>query len=352
MLSDKEVQKWWRDSSFSGSYSGANTFYNELVRKFGAKNVPKYAQVLNILQKIKAYQIHASYNDKKHLLHVTNVDGVGLQLHIDLAFLKPPFDGYKGYLLAVDPWNNFIRTAPFKSKHASSIRSILETFLKDPVLKNLQTISSDEGKEFIGNVKYFKSKYNITWLFLTGENKAFLPELFIRFTKNKSHPYLRDHQSQNWVEATKIATDNLNNTYNRFLGMTPREANDSLKDPEIRDKWKERWEQQKEDEFTQEPKFRKNTPVFKKLKDKLMVKGYDVKSGEIYRIAKVDRSKKIVKYYLKDLMDDPAGWAYQHNLKRAPNPDTYYYSIEKILETKIENGKKKHLVKWLFYPDK
>lgn len=351
VLTDNEIRKWWKDSTFPGSYSGANTFYKELVRHLGKKRVPRYKTVLNVLQSIKAYQIHASYKDKKHLLHITNVDGVGLQLHIDLAFL-PKYDDYTGYLLAVDPWNNFIRTAPFKTKHASSIRAILETFLKDPVLKGLQTISSDEGSEFIGNVKYFKKTYNISWLFLKGDHKAFLPELYIRFTKNKSHPYLRDNLSKDWVKAIEIATNNLNNTYNKFLGMTPKEANNSVKDPEIRKKWEERWDNQQETNITQIPKYKVNTPVFRKLKDKLMYKGYDVKSGEIFIITKVDKSKGIIKYHLKDLQDAPAGWSYQHNLKKAPNPKTYYYTIEKILEEKMEGKRKKVLVKWLFYPKK
>lgn len=350
-LSEKDVIKWWRDDSFPGSYSGAHTFYKELVRKFGKPNVPKYVSILTILQKIPAYQVHASYKDKKQLLHITNVDGVGLQLHIDLAVLDPVND-YKGYLLAVDPWNNFVRTAPFKSKHASSIRIILETFLKEPILKNLQSISSDEGGEFIGNVKYFKQKHNISWFFLKGEHKDFLAELYIRFTKNKSHRYLRDNLSKDWVSATKKATDNLNDTYNSFLGMTPREANSFSKDPEIRDKWEERWKHQQETDVVQVPKYRVNTPVFKKMKEKFIYKGYDVKSGEIFRIAKVDKSKNTIKYYLKDLLGDPAGWTYQHNLKRAPNPDTYYYAIEEIKDTKKVNGKTMHLVKWLFYPDK
>ena len=114
MLSNLFIKNKWRDINFPGSYLSAFSFYKELQKKF-PKQTPKYKKVLKILQSIPLYQIHALYTDKTFFQHLTNVDGAGLEIQIDLAFM-PSFQNFTGFLLAVDPWCNFIYTVPFVSK--------------------------------------------------------------------------------------------------------------------------------------------------------------------------------------------------------------------------------------------
>jgi hypothetical protein len=57
-------------------------------------------------------------------------------------------------------------------------------------------------------------------------------------------------------------------------------------------------------------------------------------------------------YKLVDLANDPVeGFYYSAQLTKAsvPTPDSYFF-VEKILGHKFQNGVKKYLVKYLFYP--
>lgn len=130
VLSDKKIEQLWKKPTFTGSYSGAHTFYKELQRSTQKSDLPTYKRVLSVLQKIPTYQIHASYRDRAKLLHVTNIDGVGLQLHMDLAFM-PTYNEYKGFLLAIDPWNNFVRTVPIKTKTGAETKKCILLLMED-----------------------------------------------------------------------------------------------------------------------------------------------------------------------------------------------------------------------------
>ena len=234
-LSNESVRKLYSDLNFPGSYYGAHNFYKELIKKFGKEKVPSYQNLLNILKDIPTFQIHSLYKDKKYYRHMDNVNGQGISLQADLAFM-PQHDEYTGFFLAVDEWNNFIYCFPFKNKSKNSIQNILHNLFKTPSLQNLTIISSDQGNEFKSNVKFAK-EHNVKWLFLKSFQKAFLSEVYIKIVKGKLYRAMRDKKTTNWPNLLLKVVQSINNTYSSFLQMTPQEANTPQKDPEIRAKW-------------------------------------------------------------------------------------------------------------------
>ena len=75
---------------------------------------------------------------------------------------------------------------------------------------------------------------------------------------------------------------------------------------------------------------------------------FDVKSGQILEVTQVLNRSGALQYRLKEIDGTNTGWAYQYQLKAAPDPATYQFPIEEVLKKK----KNKCLVKWLFYPNK
>ena len=85
---------------------------------------------------------------------------------------------------------------------------------------------------------------------------------------------MRDKRTIDWPSLLPDVTASINGTYSDFLGMTPKEANSSIKDPEIREKWEQK---KKNDQVIQSPnltKWKVGDFVYKKLKSSPLYKGY------------------------------------------------------------------------------
>ena len=76
--------------------------------------------------------------------------------------------------------------------------------------------------------------------------------------------------------------------------------------------------------------------------------------GQLFRVSKVISDFQPVLFELVDLQDTPVqGRFYRKQLTKSPAPkDEDYFFIEKILRSKTVKGKKIHLVKYLYYPNK
>ena len=75
---------------------------------------------------------------------------------------------------------------------------------------------------------------------------------------------------------------------------------------------------------------------------------FDTKAGQILIVTGKSRHFGALQYQLCELDKTPSGWAYQYQLKAAPDPSTYVFPIEKV----IRQSKGQSLVKWLYYPAK
>ena len=87
MLSKEKIVDLYSNLTFPGAYYGAHNFYKELLTKFGSKNVPSSQTVLEILETVPTFQIHAPYHKTKYFRHLDNVSRQGLSLQLDLAFM-------------------------------------------------------------------------------------------------------------------------------------------------------------------------------------------------------------------------------------------------------------------------
>ena len=101
------------------------------------------------------------------------------------------------------------------------------------------------------------------------------------------------------------------------------------------------------------PKYIVNQKVYLNFSRLPMYKAYDTQRGMIYIITHIDKTVFPPLYKLKELDGTPKGNMsfYGSELRSVPdNIDSF--PVEKIIKTSKKKGKTKHLVKWLFYPNK
>ena len=83
-----------------------------------------------------------------------------------------------------------------------------------------------------------------------------------------------------------------------------------------------------------------------------MFSRYDVQSGQIFTVFRVDTTQTPYQYHLKEYDGTNAGWAYQTELKKAPNPYTYEYPYIPLKEKKDSKGRTLVYIKYIYYPKK
>ena len=179
-LTDKKVAKLYTDLKFPASFTGASTFYKSVKQNYPHTKI-KYKKILNLLQKIPTYQYHVRTNRHYYktrsiaynfnIDHTNYVGGQGLSAQMDLAFM-PASNDFIGFLVLIDVFNNYIYTAPFKTKKSEEIFKIVMAIIKEHSLNSLTTISSDMGQEFVSRKVDFQRE-NINLIPLKGAHKAF-----------------------------------------------------------------------------------------------------------------------------------------------------------------------------------
>ena len=101
-------------------------------------------------------------------------------------------------------------------------------------------------------------------------------------------------------------------------------------------------------------KFKVNDEVYVTFTRDNFYKSYHMQRGQVYVVKSVDATLQPIMYKLKDLKGAPLKNLsfYEHELRRAPPEENRVYPIEKFLKQRKYRGKKQHLVKYMFYPNK
>jgi hypothetical protein len=116
-----------------------------------------------------------------------------------------------------------------KDKATSTIIDMLNQFKKDA--KIITNITSDSGSEFRSNkivTKWF-SDNDITMYFVVGDSHVLgIVNRFHRTLKEKLLKYFTANDTTTWIDVLDTIINNYNNTDNRGIGMTPKEASEGL----------------------------------------------------------------------------------------------------------------------------
>ena len=147
---------------------------------------------------------------------------------IDYRKLNRHNSGYKYILVMIDAFSRFAWTRPLKSKTAeecaSQMDDILSNFQYNPVF-----FTSDKGNEFMAKNEFVKrvlvDKYKMNVYPMTGMTKGSIVERYNRTLKTRIQRYFTGKKTKRWVDVLGDFTRNINNSFNRSIGMKPVEVN-------------------------------------------------------------------------------------------------------------------------------
>lgn len=223
-------------------------------------------------------------------------------------------------------------------------------------------IFTDRGTEFIGAAmkQYYAEKEIEKMQSNTSSIKASLAERCIRTIKQRIYRYFSQAQTMNWVDVLDHIIDAINHSKSRSLGDNLRPVDVNFKN--ANKIWLKNYGylfKNNSARRNKQPKFKKDDYVRMSRDKGIFEKGYAPNySDEILQIDAVKRARGGVKanpvrYKVRDEKGEKfLGSFYETELARTKKDANTSYRIEKVYRSRIQDGKKQLLVKFMGYPDR
>jgi hypothetical protein len=256
----------------------------------------------------------------------------------DLSNISKFNDGYKYLLTIIDIYSRYTFVFPLKDKTSKSVLNCFKTIKQYP--KNLWI---DKGGEFLSKeFKSFCKEKDINIYHTYGESKAVFIERFNRTLKNRITQYMIENNTSKYINALDDIVDNYNNTIHSKTKLTPESI---YKDGQ-------EYENMVYEGLENKPKYKVGDYVRISRVKKTFEKGYTPNwTKEVFKIIGVDKRQEPVMYQLEDLLSEKIeGKFYEPELQKTNLKD--YAKVEKVIKTKVVNGKKMYYVKFDGYDTK
>ena len=173
------------------------------------------------------------------------------------------------------------------------------------------------------------------------EEKSCMVERWNRTMKSKMYKYFTANLTRTYLDVLPEMTSKYNNTYHRSIKMTPVQASD------LKNSKKVYFNLYKNMPEKTEPKFQVGDRVRILKKKNIFDKGFTTNwTKELFIITEVQNTIPPT-YKIQDLNgEDIEGTFYEQELQKSKQE---IFRIEKIIRSRMKNGKKEILVKWEGY---
>ena len=204
-------------------------------------------------------------------------------------------------------------------------------------------------------VLWLLSLQNIHQMFTSNEVQANYAERVIKTLKSKIFRYMVNKNTFQYVKELPKFVKSYNETWHHGIRAKPKEVTE---ENESRLWWQMYWpSQESKKKKVKERKFRFDIGdnVRISVTRQAFAREYDQRwSGEIFKIrSRFTREETIRMYRLKDYNEDLVeGSFYENELQKVTLDKSEYFVIDKILDQKVEDGIKKVLVHYRYWPKK
>ena len=257
---------------------------------------------------------------------------------VDYNLLSKQNKNVKYLLCVLDIYSRYAFVFPLKDKTATSVIKCFKTFKTFP-----SHLWIDKGGEFLNTeFKKFCKEKEINMYHTYGEHKASYIERFNRTLKQKIENHFIEQNTNKYIDVLDDIMKAYNNTKHKSIDETTHSV------------------YFEDDEPTQVfalggaeiPKYNAGDYVRISRTKGIFEKGYAPKwSKEVFKIRHVDINQDPVMYQLEDLLGEIIdGKFYEAELQKTALKD--YAMIEKVIKSKVVNGKKMYFVKYDGYDDK
>lgn len=267
---------------------------------------------------------------------------------VDIQSHSKHNDGIKYLLNVIDTFTRYAFVRPLKDKSA---KSVLEAFISilDEAGSKPYMIVMDKGTEF-NNSRFenFCKENNIKLINPQSQTHAAFVERFNRTLQGLIYKYMTEKETNKFINVLPSLVKTYNNRIHRMIQTTPYKAendeDEALKINLLASRNREKLKKTK-------PKFKINDVVrIAKQKTKFS-RGYDEQTQrEMFRIWKIDTTKKIPLYYLEtyDKSEKLQGGFYPFELTKV---ETEIFRVERVIRRRKYRGKNQMFVKWKGFND-
>ena len=266
----------------------------------------------------------------------------------DMSHLATENDGVNFIMVMIDVISRKLFTAPMIRKHATSALKVLKEIFKSSGVRP-KTIQYDKGGEFKNNsvAAYLKTLKVKPFSSEDDTVKASLAERVIRTLKRRIYMYMTQKNTRRYIDKLSDFVNSYNNSYHRSIGMTPNQVTNEKVIFAI-------YHDQNRSNLLNKAKtydIKVGDTVKLQGRKKLMDRGFQIQWTEENFIVKRKLNTKPVTYLVEDLLGEQVkGSWYGPELQVVEPPE--FYQIEKKVKSRVRNGKKEWLIKWLGYSDK
>lgn len=345
---EKQLQDLYYNLKNPAAYSGAYLLQSAARKK---KHDPK--KVAEWLTSQKAYNLHipVRYRFPRRMYNVRNV---GDFMEADLANfkkLKNYNDGYKYVLVCIDVLSKFVFVEALYDKSADSVAVAFEKIFKRAGDRVPLVVQTDKGKEFVAKkTQQIFQKYGVSFRKTKNDVKASCVERFLRTMKGRIWRYFTNMRTNRYIDVLEKIIRAYNFSKHSAIGIEPANVT--------------RWNaSQARQNLTKCYAIKRKMRCKYKLgqfvriskEKKIFGKGYENGfTKEIFKIARISKTRNPVVYYLEDLKQEPIDCFFYEEELSAVHDNALLnddFEIEKILDTRGSGKNKQVLVRWVGYND-
>lgn len=326
------------------AYSGIQQIYNYYKRKYPISKIKEF------LSSNESYTLHREFHKQKRNISFTNFKRYQFQMDlVEVQHLAKYNDNVRYLLNVIDTFTRYAFVRPLTDKKAINVLNEFKSILAEANQKPYMIVM-DRGTEFMNqHFKIFCDNEKIKLVNPQANIHAAYIERFNRTLQNIMYKYMTENETNRYIDVLQDLVKTYNNRTHRMINMTPHQAenntNNHLKISLL---------QAKRDSFVkqQQPKYSIGTYVrIAKQKGKFS-RGYEEQTKqEIFKIYKIDLTKKIPLYYIETYNGDEKikGGFYSFELTPV---STDIFRVEKILRRRTVRGVRQLYVKWKGFDNK
>ena len=323
---------WCENVSRPTTSCGVNELYNS-----AKENGVTLAEVKNYLSTKRSYTLH-KVGRKKFPRQRVVTSGPRMTLASDLAdmqHLARQNKGVRYLLVCIDTFSRFLYVVPLLDKRGITCARALKKIFSLPESSGYRRFWTDAGKEFVNREvdKVLEERNIKRYQTFSHEIKVSIAERVIRTLKGRIYRYLTEHGTHTYLPVLGDLVIAYNSHPHRgLLGQTPNEVHRFTSPYQCQQHFHRTHSKWYKTHMQGRQTFsilRVGDAVRIPLEASIFRRGFEYQNTEeIFIIDRIDSTKGVVGYYLRDLDGDPLeGIFYREELVKTCIPTTYAIDV-------------------------
>lgn len=351
-----------------GSFTSASKLHS-VIKREGRYNI----SLARINEWAKGEDILSLHKDSKNPQKYRRVYAPGANhiwdadlLQLNGERFKKANSNYSFILVTVDIFSRVCRAEATKSKSSKDMIVCFKKIFQRTQERPLY-IRMDRGVEFTAHqVRDYLKDQGIKVVYSNSESKAHFSEILVKNIKKRLFQFFQHTNSYSYINNLQDIIHSYNSTVHSSLGVSPLEVTAQNEQDIFNYQYRRQSAKslKKLMEYAVKTHRNRKRNLYKYnigqhvrlayYRKKNFTRSYDEQfSGEVFTVRARKITDGIAQYYLRDYNgEDLKGPVYASEITPVTIDADGYFKLEKVLRTRVRNGKKEYLVKFQSWPEK